>query len=183
MRRKDDGSQGLPPNSVRSTCEASGMSRRYRQRRVSANIRQRCRQCDDQRTINWRSGQTKENAGQLLMYEVSRLLRAGTNAIAVRLSPPLATEQPTLGGESPEFFLDGWVEGPSRRGNLAVLDRCDVGSALTEPTANWYQGARNKGRLHLYWASEGSTDYRASFAATLRNSTTCRPSQSVWDSH
>lgn len=82
--------------------------------------------------------QTKENVGQLLIYDVSRLLRNGDNTIAVKLSRPLATEQPTLAGESPEFFLDAWVDGPN--GEITSPFATDASwVALTEPAASWYQ--------------------------------------------
>ena len=84
--------------------------------------------------------QVKENAGQLLVHEVSRLLHRGTNVIAVRLSPPFATEQPTLGGEAPRFFLDGWVDGPHGDATSPISTGKDW-LALAEPPADWYDGA------------------------------------------
>ncbi len=84
--------------------------------------------------------QTKQNVGRLLIYDVSRLLRDGTNIIAVRLSRSIASEQPTLGGESPKFFLDGWVDGPEGKVSSPIATD-QTWAALTQPSAGWYEGS------------------------------------------
>jgi hypothetical protein len=97
--------------------------------------------------------QTKENVGQLLIYDVSRILRSGSNTIAIKLAPPLAAEQPTLVGEVPKFFLDAWVEGPG--GEVSSPFATDAGwITLSAPPAKWYRG-EGTGAPALVLGSQG----------------------------
>ncbi len=105
--------------------------------------------------------ETKQNAGRLLVYEVSRLLRPGANVIAVRLARPIANEQPTLAGEPPKFFLDGWVgAADSQLRSLVSTDQNWV--ALTQPPANWYEG-HGDGVPALVLGTQGLTDLSRQF--------------------
>ena len=82
----------------------------------------------------------KTSSGRLNIYEVSRLLKPGENHLAVRLSGPLAQEQPGLEGSPVMFYADGWVE--DENGN--VYSRWETGEdslAITAPTDGWYSGA------------------------------------------
>ncbi|HEX5470552.1 MAG TPA: glycosyltransferase family 39 protein [Lacipirellulaceae bacterium] len=86
--------------------------------------------------------QTKQNVGRLLIYEVSRLLHEGANTIAVRLTRPIANERPTIGGESPKVFLDGWANGRGMDLNYQFATD-QTWTALAQPAAGWYTGAGN----------------------------------------
>jgi 4-amino-4-deoxy-L-arabinose transferase-like glycosyltransferase len=111
--------------------------------------------------------QTKESVGKLLIYDVSRLLRNGANTVAVKLSRPLATEQPTLAGESPEFFLDGWVDGPN--GEITSPFATDASwVAFTELPASWYQGD-GKGAPALVLGTQGLNGLSREFRGDATN--------------
>src|SRR5690606_22163529 len=77
--------------------------------------------------------------GRLLIYEASRLLQRGENHVAVRLSRPLADEQPELGGAAQQFYLDGWVESDDG-GVASPFATGERWTSQSKPIGGWATG-------------------------------------------
>lgn len=82
---------------------------------------------------------------ELHLYEVTNLLKSGSNTLAVRLARPLDPDWSTKrnGALTPNgalgFFLDGWVE--TNRGEItATIATDNTWTALPQPVLGWAEG-------------------------------------------
>ncbi|NES85111.1 MAG: glycosyl transferase, partial [Moorea sp. SIO2B7] len=79
----------------------------------------------------------REDAQLLHLYEVSNLLRSGTNTLSVRLSQPLETGWQNNGGLV-GFYLDGWIENELGEA-IAPISTDGNWTTSTQLFKNWTQ--------------------------------------------
>ena len=76
------------------------------------------------------------DGNKLHMYEVTNLLKAGLNTLAVRLARPLDQDFSVSQNGSLGFFLDGWVE-TNQNSITAPIATDSTWSALNQPIPGW----------------------------------------------
>lgn len=85
-----------------------------------------------------------EDANELHLVEVTKLIKTDNNILAVSLAAPLdveATENNSIGShDSVQFFLDGWVE-TDDGGIIGAIATDKNWTTLNQPVPGWTEGA------------------------------------------